>query len=56
MYVIGWMILKKAVEHLKENGVFMVTECFETSIEKGFLASHFFNQHWGLIEIIGRKV
>ena len=45
----------EAVERLKENGFYMVTEPFEASIEKGFWASHFFNQHWGLIEIIGRK-
>ena len=32
----------KAVERLKENDFFMVTEPFETRIEKCFLASHFF--------------
>lgn len=45
----------QAIERLKENDFFMVTEPFETDIEKGFLASHFFNPHCGIIEIIGRK-
>jgi hypothetical protein len=40
----------KAVERLKENDFFMVTEPFETRIEKGFLASHFFNPHCGIME------
>jgi len=48
--------LLEAVERLKENGFYMVTEPFETSIEKGIWASHFFNQHWGLIEIMGAKL
>lgn len=47
--------LLESAQRLKENGFYMVTEPFETSIEKGFWASHFFNQHWGLIEVIGRK-
>jgi methylmalonyl-CoA/ethylmalonyl-CoA epimerase len=46
----------EAVERLKGNGFYMVTEPFEGSIEKGFWASHFFNPHCGIIEIIGRKV
>ena len=45
----------KVVERLKENDFFMVTEPFETGIEKGFLASHFFNSYCGIIEIIGRE-
>lgn len=45
----------ETVERLKGNGFYMVNEPFETSFEKGVWASHFFNQHWGLIEIIGKK-
>ena len=45
----------EAVKRLKENDFFMVTEPFETDIEKGFLASHFFNSYCGIIEIIGRE-
>ena len=45
----------ECVERLKGNGFYMVTEPFETSFEKGVWASHFFNPHWGLIEILGRK-
>ncbi len=47
--------LSEAAERLKGKGFYMVTEPFETSFEKGVYASHFFNQYWGLIEIIGRK-
>jgi methylmalonyl-CoA/ethylmalonyl-CoA epimerase len=47
--------LLESVKRLKENGFYMVTEPFETSFEKGVWASHFFNQHWGLIEILGKK-
>ena len=42
------------VERLKEHGFYMATEPFETSIEKGLWASHFFSPHCGLIEIIGK--
>jgi methylmalonyl-CoA/ethylmalonyl-CoA epimerase len=45
----------QSVERLKGNGFYMVTEPFETSFEKGVWASHFFNQNWGLIEILGKK-
>lgn len=45
----------KVVERIKEKGFFMVTEPFETGIEKGVLASHFFNSYCGIIEIIGRE-
>jgi methylmalonyl-CoA/ethylmalonyl-CoA epimerase len=47
--------LLESAKRLKEKGFYMVTEPFETSFEKGVWASHFFNQHWGLIEIIGKK-
>jgi methylmalonyl-CoA/ethylmalonyl-CoA epimerase len=45
----------ESVKNLKEKGFYMVTEPFEISFEKGVWASHFFNQNWGLIELIGRK-
>jgi methylmalonyl-CoA/ethylmalonyl-CoA epimerase len=45
----------ECVGYLKRNGFYMVTQPFETSFEKGFWASHFFNKQWGLIEILGRK-
>lgn len=45
----------EAVENLKSNNFYMVTEPFQTSFEKNVWASHFYSQHWGLIEIIGRK-
>ena len=47
--------LLESVERLKGNGFYMVTEPFETSFEKGVWASHFFNPHCGLIEILGKK-
>jgi|SRR3989304_3680382 len=45
----------ESVDDLKGKGFFMVTEPFETSIEKGIWASHLFNQHWGLIEVMGKE-
>jgi hypothetical protein len=45
----------ESVDELKKNGFYMVTDPFETAIENGVWASHFFSQQWGLIEIIGRK-
>jgi methylmalonyl-CoA/ethylmalonyl-CoA epimerase len=47
--------LLESVERLKKINFFMVTAPFETSIEKGIWASHLFNQHWGLIELMGKK-
>lgn len=46
----------EAVDQLKKNGFYMVTEPFETSFEESVWASHFFHQQWGLIEIIGNKL
>jgi methylmalonyl-CoA/ethylmalonyl-CoA epimerase len=45
----------ESVKSLKESGFYMVSEPSETSIEKGIWASHFFNSHCGIIEIMGRK-
>jgi hypothetical protein len=47
--------LSEASDRLREKGFYQVTEPFETSFEKGVLASHFFHQNWGLIEVIGKK-
>ena len=47
--------LPEWVERLKGAGFYMVTEPFETSFDKGVWASHFFHQHWGLIEVIGKS-
>jgi methylmalonyl-CoA/ethylmalonyl-CoA epimerase len=46
----------EGIQRLKENGFYMVTDPFETTIEKDIWASHFFNSHSGLIEIVGRKL
>jgi methylmalonyl-CoA/ethylmalonyl-CoA epimerase len=45
----------ETIEQLKGAGFYMVTEPFETGFERGVWASHFFHQHWGLIEIIGKQ-
>ena len=47
--------LDQAIKYLKENNFFMITTPFETSIEKGVWACHFFNKILGIIEITGSK-
>ena len=44
-----------AIKFFKDKGFFMVTTPFETSIEKGIWACHFFNPKSGIIEITGEN-
>jgi len=45
----------KAIRYFKNRGFFMITTPFETSIEKGIWACHFFNPKSGIIEITGEN-
>lgn len=43
----------KGVQEMKENGFFMVSKPFESAVEPGMWASHFFHPQTGIIEIMG---
>ena len=45
----------KAISYFKAKNFFMITSPFETAIEKGVWACHFFNPKVGIIEITGEN-
>lgn len=44
---------KQSIALLKKNKYLMITTPFETAVEKGVWACHFFNPESGIIEIMG---
>jgi methylmalonyl-CoA/ethylmalonyl-CoA epimerase len=45
----------KAVEEMKTSGFFMVSKPFESQVDAGQWASHFFHPQAGIIEIMGPR-